>query len=163
LVFLEDYDMNLARYLLQGVDVWLNTPRRPNEASGTSGMKAAMNGVLNFSVLDGWWREGYNGSNGWAIGEDRDYDNPDLQDQADAESLYDSLENQIIPLYYQERSSDGLPGEWIGRMKESMRTISPRYNMHRMVKDYVERLYLPALNSKPILHEFKPVSPELPR
>jgi glycogen phosphorylase len=145
LVFLEDYDMNLARYLLQGVDVWLNTPRRPHEASGTSGMKAAINGVLNFSVLDGWWREGYNGQNGWAIGEDREYDNPDLQDEADAESLYDILENQIVPLYYQERSSDGLPGDWIGRMKESIRTLSPQFSARRMVKEYTERLYLPAL------------------
>ncbi|HZD57597.1 MAG TPA: alpha-glucan family phosphorylase [Anaerolineales bacterium] len=145
LVFLEDYDMNLARYLLQGVDVWLNTPRRPHEASGTSGMKAAMNGVLNFSVLDGWWREGYNGHNGWAIGEDRDYDNPDEQDQSDAESLYDILENQIIPLYYRERSSDGLPGDWIGRMKESIRTIAPQFSVRRMVKEYGERMYLPAM------------------
>lgn len=148
LVFLEDYDMNLARYLLQGVDVWLNTPRRPHEASGTSGMKAAMNGVLNFSVLDGWWREGYNGSNGWAIGEDKDYDNPDLQDARDAESLYDILENQIIPLYYRERSSDGLPGDWIARMKESIRTISPQFSVRRMVKEYAERMYLPAMQPK---------------
>jgi starch phosphorylase len=148
LVFLEDYDMNLARYLLQGVDVWLNTPRRPSEASGTSGMKAAMNGVLNFSVLDGWWREGYNGQNGWAIGGDNEFDNPDEQDQSDVESLYDILENQIIPLYYQERSSDGLPGDWIGKMKESMRTISPQFSVQRMVKEYVEQLYLPAMTPK---------------
>jgi starch phosphorylase len=153
LVFLEDYDMNLARYLTQGVDVWLNTPRRPHEASGTSGMKAAMNGVLNFSVLDGWWREGYNGLNGWAIGEDKDYDNANQQDDADANSLYDTLENQIIPLYYQERSSDGLPGDWIERMKESMRTLSPQFSMRRVVKDYVERLYLPAGQSRPIPEE----------
>jgi starch phosphorylase len=148
LVFLEDYDMNLARYLVQGVDVWLNTPRRPNEASGTSGQKAALNGVLNFSVYDGWWREGYNGQNGWAIGKDVDYDNPDLQDEADAESLYDILENEIIPLYYQERSADGLPGEWIGRMKESIRTLAPQFGMHRMVKEYVDRLYLPAMQKR---------------
>ncbi len=148
LVFLDDYDMNLAHYLIQGVDVWLNTPRRPHEASGTSGMKAAMNGVLNFSVLDGWWREGYNGKNGWAIGDEREFENPDQQDQADAESLYDILENQIIPLYYQERSSDGLPGDWIGQMKESMRTISPQFSVQRMLKEYVDQLYLPALTSK---------------
>jgi starch phosphorylase len=144
LVFLEDYDVDMARYLTQGVDVWLNTPRRPNEASGTSGQKAALNGVLNFSVLDGWWREGYNGRNGWAIGEDMDYENPDLQDEADAESLYDTLENEIIPLFYRERSSDGLPGDWIAMMKESIRTLSPQFSMRRMVKEYVERLYLPA-------------------
>lgn len=145
LVFLEDYDMNLARYLVQGVDVWLNTPRRPNEASGTSGQKAALNGVLNFSVLDGWWREGYNGKNGWAIGEDVDIEDSEQQDEADAESLYDTLENEIIPLYYQERSSDGLPGEWLGRMKESIRTLAPQFSMRRMVLDYVERMYLPAM------------------
>ncbi len=144
LVFLENYDMNLARYLIQGVDVWLNTPRRPHEASGTSGQKAAMNGVLNFSVLDGWWREAYNGRNGWAIGEDKDYNNPDLQDEEDAENLYDTLENSIIPLYYKERSSDGLPGEWIAMMKESIQTLAPQFSMRRMVKEYVERLYLPA-------------------
>jgi glycogen phosphorylase len=94
--------MNLARYLVQGVDVWLNTPRRPNEASGTSGMKAAMNGVLNFSVLDGWWREGYNGRNGWAIGEDRNTTIPYRQDAEDLASLYNTLENEIIPLYYEK-------------------------------------------------------------
>lgn len=144
LVFLEDYDMNLGHLLTQGVDVWMNTPRRPNEASGTSGQKAALNGVLNFSVLDGWWREGYNGQNGWAIGRDVDYENPDLHDEADAESLYDILENEVIPLYYQERSSDGLPGEWINRMKESIRTLGPQFSTRRMVIEYIERLYLPA-------------------
>jgi starch phosphorylase len=153
LVFLEDYDLNLARYLLQGVDVWLNTPRRPYEASGTSGMKAAMNGVLNFSVLDGWWREGYNGYNGWAIGEDREINDPNLQDEIDAKSLYDTLENSIIPLYYEERSSDGLPGDWIARVKESIRTLTPQFSVRRMVKDYSERLYLPAAFSEPAAEE----------
>ena len=153
LVFLEDYDMNLARYLIQGVDVWLNTPRRPHEASGTSGMKAAMNGVLNLSVLDGWWREGYNGKNGWAIGLDIDYDNPNEQDEDDALNLYDILENQIIPLYYKTRSSDGLPGDWIGMMKESIRTLSPQFSMRRMVKEYVEQLYVEALESEAIPQE----------
>ncbi len=147
LVFLEDYDMNLARYLVQGVDVWLNTPRRPNEASGTSGEKAALNGVLNFSVLDGWWREGYNGHNGWAIGDEIDYDNPQLQDQMDAESLYDVLENAIIPLYY-DRSSGNLPVEWIARMKESIRTLAPQFSMRRMVKDYANNLYFPLMDGK---------------
>jgi len=151
LVFLEDYDMNLARYLIQGVDVWLNTPRRPNEASGTSGQKAGLNGVLNFSVLDGWWREGYNGQNGWAIGKDVDYEKPDLQDEADVQSLYDILENEIIPLYYQLRSSDNLPGEWIGRVKESIRTIGPQFSMRRMVKEYVERLYQPEIPEEDIV------------
>jgi glycogen phosphorylase len=143
LVFLEDYDMNLARYLTQGVDVWLNTPRIPNEASGTSGMKAAMNGVLNFSILDGWWREGYNGCNGWAIGDTNQYEDPDQQDQSDAESFYNTLEKEIIPLYYNERSADGLPGDWIARMKESIRTLSPRFSVRRMVKEYTEEMYFP--------------------
>jgi starch phosphorylase len=143
LVFLEDYDMNLARYLVQGVDVWLNTPRRPMEASGTSGQKAALNGVLNFSVLDGWWREGYNGQNGWAIGTDEDYSDPQLQDDADANSLYEILENQIIPLYYRERSADGLPVDWITMMKESLKTLSPRFSVQRMIKDYTSRMYFP--------------------
>jgi len=143
LVFLEDYDMNLARYLVQGVDVWLNTPRRPYEAAGTSGMKAAMNGVLNFSVLDGWWREAYNGHNGWAIGEDNDPD-PEKQDQVDALSLYNTLENEIIPLFY-DRDANNLPREWIDRVKNSLRTVTPQYSTRRMVKEYVERLYLPAL------------------
>ena len=147
LVFLDDYDMNLARYLVQGVDVWMNTPRRPNEASGTSGQKAALNGVLNFSVLDGWWREGYNGKNGWAIGEDKDYEASEQQDAADVRSLYDTLENEIIPLYYLERSSDGLPGEWLARMKESIRTLAPQFGMRRMVKEYLERMYLPVMQS----------------
>ncbi|MGE5124604.1 MAG: alpha-glucan family phosphorylase [Acidobacteriaceae bacterium] len=144
LVFLEDYDMNLARYLVQGVDVWMNTPRRPNEASGTSGQKAALNGVINFSVLDGWWREGYNGSNGWAIGDEQDRQTNEQQDEADAESLYNILENQIIPLYYADRSADGLPGDWIAMMKESIRTLTPLFSIQRMVKEYTERMYLPA-------------------
>ena len=151
LVFLDDYDMCLARYLIQGVDVWMNTPRRPNEASGTSGQKAALNGGLNFSVYDGWWREAYNGKNGWAIGEDIDYREADQQDEADAESLYDILENEIIPLYYQERSSDGLPGEWIARMKESIRTLAPQFSMRRMVKEYLSRMYLPSMQSRELV------------
>ncbi len=145
LVFLENYDMNLARYLVQGVDVWLNTPRRPNEASGTSGQKAGMNGVLNFSVLDGWWREGYNGKNGWAIGSETEYQDPAQQDAADANSLFEVLENEIIPLYYHSRSPDGLPTEWVARMKESIRTIGPHFSMRRMVKEYLERLYIPEM------------------
>ncbi len=143
LVFLEDYDINLARYLVQGVDVWMNNPRRPNEASGTSGMKAALNGVLNFSVLDGWWREAYNGANGWAIGEDADLDH-EVQDQADALSLYKTLEDEIIPLYYSGRNSENIPTDWVARIKESIRTITPQFSTRRMVKEYVEKLYVPA-------------------
>jgi starch phosphorylase len=144
LVFLEDYDMNLARYLVQGVDIWLNTPRRPLEASGTSGMKAALNGVLNFSVLDGWWREAYNGFNGWAIGKDEDTDESDEQDRSDAESLYDTLEHEIVPLYY-ERDPKEISHRWLGRVKESMKTILPRFSTRRMLKEYIDRLYVPAL------------------
>lgn len=147
LVFMEDYDMNIARYLVQGVDVWLNTPRRPNEASGTSGEKAALNGVLNFSVLDGWWREGYNGKNGWAIGDDTDYDDPNQQDDADANSLFDTLENDIIPLYYDSRSADNLPVDWIARQKESIRTLVPQFCTRRMVKEYADVLYAPAMKA----------------
>ena len=118
-------------------------PRRPNEASGTSGQKAAMNGVINFSVLDGWWREGFNGSNGWVIGDDLDRQTNELQDMADAESLYDTLENKIIPLYYTARSADGLPGDWIAMMKELIRTLTPRFSIQRMLKEYTEQMYLP--------------------
>ncbi len=146
LVFLEDYDMNIARYLVQGVDVWLNTPRRPREASGTSGMKAALNGTLNFSVLDGWWREGYNGHNGWAIGDDIvKATDPESQDTADAESLYETLENDIVPLYYEQRSADNLPAEWIARQKESVRTLGGKFSMRRMVKEYMLSMYEPAI------------------
>jgi starch phosphorylase len=144
LVFLEDYDMNMARYLVQGVDVWLNTPRRPYEASGTSGMKAAVNGALNFSVLDGWWREAYNGHNGWAIGEDKEAESQGIQDAKDAEDLYKTLENEIIPLYY-ERDPMDIPREWIAHMKDSMKTNIPQFSTRRMVKEYVERLYVKAL------------------
>ncbi|HUI88001.1 MAG TPA: alpha-glucan family phosphorylase [Anaerolineales bacterium] len=144
LVFLEDYDMNLARYLVQGVDVWMNTPRRPMEASGTSGMKAALNGVLNFSVLDGWWREAFNGHNGWAIGADRDMDAPDSRDHEDAQSLYNTLENEVIPLFY-DRDPKEISHEWIGRIKDSMKTVIPHFSTRRMVKEYVERFYVPAV------------------
>jgi len=145
LVFLEEYDMNLARYLTQGVDVWLNTPLRPNEASGTSGQKAALNGVLNFSVLDGWWREGFDDHNGWAIGQDIESTDPHEQDKLDAQDLYDTLEYEIIPLYYNLRSSDNLPGDWIARMKDSIRTLAPQFSTRRMVREYVEELYLSAM------------------
>jgi starch phosphorylase len=156
LVFLEDYDMNLARYLVQGVDVWMNTPRRPLEASGTSGMKAALNGALNFSILDGWWREAYNGENGWAIGEDRGVDSQaqpeEDQDREDAASLYEVLENEIIPMYY-ERDAKEIPHQWVGRIKNSMKTISPQFSTRRMVKEYIERLYVPALKEDPLAHK----------
>ncbi len=144
LVFLEDYDINVARYMVQGVDVWLNTPRRPMEACGTSGMKAALNGVLNFSVLDGWWREAYNGRNGWAIGEDKDPEAQEIQDQADALSLYATLENEIVPLFY-DRDANWIPQDWVDHIKNNMRTIIPRFGTRRMLKEYVERLYMLAV------------------
>ena len=148
LVFLEDYDMNIARYLVQGVDVWMNTPRRPNEASGTSGMKAAMNGVLNFSILDGWWREAYNGKNGWAIGDDREYNDLDEQDAADAESLYNTLENEIVPMYYKNHTLFSPTDEWPNRIKESLRTLIPQFGIRRMVKEYMNDLYYPAIKEQ---------------
>ena len=146
LVFLEDYDMNIARYLVQGVDVWLNNPRKPREASGTSGMKAALNGVLNFSILDGWWREGYNGRNGWAIGENTpDNIDPAEQDRLDALSLYETLENEIVPLFYDQRSADNMPVDWIARVKENIRTLAGQFSTRRMLKEYMSQLYEPAI------------------
>jgi starch phosphorylase len=144
LVFVEDYDMNLARYLVQGVDVWLNTPRRPLEASGTSGMKAGLNGALNFSILDGWWREAYNGRNGWSIGDDKNTEVTEAQDSADAQDMYNKLENEIIPMYY-ERDINNIPVEWVSRMKESIKTVTPQFSTRRMVKEYTEMLYSKAL------------------
>ena len=143
IVFLENYDMNVARYLVQGVDVWLNTPRRPYEASGTSGMKAACNGVLNCSVLDGWWVEGYSPDVGWAIGRGETYSDAAYQDHVESQALYDILEKQIIPLFY-HRTLDNLPREWIARMKNSMRKLAPVFNTNRMVRDYTHMFYVPA-------------------
>jgi starch phosphorylase len=146
LVFVEDYDSYIARRLVQGVDLWLNHPLRPLEASGTSGMKLAPNGGLNLSVLDGWWREGYNGNNGWAIGPEMENGTIEFQNEVDAGSLYQLLENQIIPLYYAK--PDGkLPLAWLQLMRESIRSVTPVFNTHRMVKEYTERLYIPAAKS----------------
>jgi len=144
MVFIEDYDMNVARYLVQGVDVWMNTPRRPYEASGTSGMKSALNGGLNFSILDGWWREAFNGKNGWAIGEERVYDTNEAQDEADSHSLFDILENQIVPLYY-ARDEDGMPADWLQWAKESIMTVAPRFSTRRMLKQYINEMYAPLI------------------
>jgi starch phosphorylase len=143
IVFIENYDCNVARHLVQGVDVWLNTPRRPYEASGTSGMKAAANGVLNCSVLDGWWVEGYRPDLGWAIGRGEQYADPNVQDQVESQALYDLLEKQIVPLFY-NRSADNLPREWIARMKNCMRELAPVFNTNRMVRDYTEKFYVPS-------------------
>jgi len=143
IVFLEDYDISVARYMVQGVDVWLNTPRRPLEASGTSGMKAAVNGVLNVSVLDGWWDEGYSPDVGWAIGSGELYDDPEEQDRVECDALFNLLENEIVPMFY-ERDRNGLPVEWIAKMKASISKLGAFFNTQRMVQEYTESCYLPA-------------------
>jgi starch phosphorylase len=141
--FIEDYDINVGRFLVQGVDVWLNNPRRPLEASGTSGQKVVLNGGLNLSVLDGWWAEAYDGSNGFAIGTGRTHSNMDVHDSRDGEDLYRVLHDEVIPLFYQ-RNSDGLPLGWIKRMKRTIRTLGWRFNADRMVMDYTLKGYIPA-------------------
>jgi starch phosphorylase len=143
MVFLEDYDMVIARYMVQGVDVWLNTPRRPLEASGTSGMKAALNGALNLSILDGWWVEGYNPNTGWAIGKGEEYGDEKYQDEVESDALYDLLEKEIVPLFY-TRGADDLPRGWVAKMKGSMRSICPEFNTNRMVRNYAEKGYMRA-------------------
>jgi starch phosphorylase len=143
IVFIEDYDMNVARYLVEGVDVWLNTPRRPREASGTSGMKAVANGVLNLSILDGWWAEAYTPEYGWAIGHGEEYEDPAYQDAVESAALYDALEKEVVPLFY-ARGRDGLPRGWIAKMKASMRALAPFFSTNRMVQEYATSLYLPA-------------------
>jgi starch phosphorylase len=142
-VFVEDYDINVGRFLVQGVDVWLNNPRRPLEASGTSGQKVVLNGGLNLSVLDGWWAEAYDGLNGFAIGTGRTHSNMDVHDTRDGAALYKVLRDEVIPLYY-ERDRDGLPRGWIRRMKRTIRTLGWRFNADRMVMDYALRAYVPA-------------------
>jgi starch phosphorylase len=145
IVFLENYDMEIARYMVQGCDVWLNTPLRPLEASGTSGMKAQVNGVLNLSTLDGWWDEAWLlGSDvGWAIGHGETYSDPAYQDQVEAEALYELLEHEIVPAFY-DRRVDGVPAKWVARMKVSIARLCPEFNMHRMVLQYVNEYYVPA-------------------
>jgi starch phosphorylase len=138
--------MNRARYLVQGVDVWLNVPRRLNEASGTSGMKAALNGVPHLSVRDGWWYEGYNKANGWAIGDGPKTYSPEEEDRMDAEALYKLLEEELVPLYY-DRDRGGVPHGWVSIIKEAIRTIVPKFCARRMMKDYTEQLYVPAAGS----------------
>ncbi len=142
LVFVEDYDINVARHLVQGVDMWLNTPIKPMEASGTSGMKAGMNGVLNLSVLDGWWPESYNGENGWAITAGDLYENFDMKKSAEAMQIYDLLEDEITELYY-DKGNSYFPGNWVKRMKQSMYTVGMNFNMHRMLREYFYKYYLP--------------------
>jgi starch phosphorylase len=144
-VFIEDYDMSVARQLVQGVDVWLNTPRRPMEASGTSGMKVAFNGGLNMSVLDGWRCEGYKGNNGWAIGRGEVYDDIEYQNEVEGRAIYDLLEKEIVPLFY-DRGADGIPREWVSCMKASMQSLCPVFSTDRMVREYTERCYLPSFD-----------------
>lgn len=145
-LFLENYDIDMARYLVAGVDIWLNTPRRPHEASGTSGEKAAICGVPHFSILDGWWAEGYNGRNGWPIGSEVTYNDEGVQDETDALSFYETLEHDILPLFF-ERSVDNVPNEWIQLMKESIRSCAPSFSFRRMLVDYSEKLYFPAMKA----------------
>ena len=143
-LLIEDYDMEVGRIMVQGADVWLNNPRRPKEASGTSGMKVAMNGGLNLSILDGWWPEGFNGHNGWAIGEEKEYNDQALQDREDAMSLYDVLENTVIPSFF-DCNQAGLPLGWLEMAKQAIASCTPTFHSHRQVRDYVQQLYCKAL------------------
>jgi starch phosphorylase len=146
LVFLEDYDMEMGRMLVQGCDLWLNTPRRPQEASGTSGQKAPINGVVNLSVPDGWWAEGFRGDNGWSIGGTDAPSDAEAQDREDAAALYAALEGDVIPRFF-ERDAEGMPQRWIETMKASIESVVPHFSAHRMVRDYVERFYVPTAAS----------------
>lgn len=140
IVFLENYDINVARHMISGVDVWLNNPRRPMEASGTSGMKIIIHGGLNLSIQDGWWREGYNGENGWSIGGDAHMPDTEKQDEHDANLLYEILTQQVIPEFY-DRDEFGIPRKWLQRVRKSMETLIPEFNTDRMVSDYVMKYY----------------------
>ncbi len=151
-VFLENYDMNIARYMVEGCDVWLNNPRRPLEASGTSGMKVIANGGLNFSVLDGWWDEAFDPKYGWKIGNGEEYADPDYQDEVESRLIYDTLEKEIVPLFY-ERGEDQLPRKWISMMKASMRDLGPIFNTNRMVEEYTTKFYLTADKKRNYLKE----------
>jgi starch phosphorylase len=159
IIFVEDYDFGVARHLVQGCDVWLNTPRRPLEACGTSGQKVVLNGGLNLSVLDGWWAEAYDGENGFAIGEEHVPADAAVQDARDAASLYDVLENKIIPLYY-HRDGATVPHAWVARMKRAVVTLAAYFNADRMVRDYVRECYLPAAggvsSAMPGMHSTQP-------
>lgn len=156
-VFIEDYDMRIARALVSGVDIWLNTPRRPHEASGTSGMKAAANGALNVSILDGWWAEAWHDHArdvGWAIGRGEEYEDGE-GDEIEADALYDLLEREVVPLYFQRDPHDGLPRQWIARMKNAISFLAPEFNTLRMVREYTERFYAPSIERARQLSEDK--------
>ena len=142
---LENYNIAMSRYLISGVDVWLNNPRRPMEASGTSGQKASVNGVINFSVLDGWWAEGYNQENGWTIGSNAEYDSYEAQDVADSQSMYRTLEEKIVPIYY-EKDKNGISKKWIAKMKNSIISTGGKYSTSRMLIDYTNNYYIPLCN-----------------
>jgi alpha-glucan phosphorylase-like protein len=147
ITFIEDYDMEVGRMLVQGCDVWLNTPRRPQEASGTSGEKSPINGGINLSIPDGWWAEGHADGNGWAIGGSEGTEDVAEQDAADAAELYRLLEDEVVPCFY-EKDDDGLRRRWIRMMKASIRSVVPQFSAHRMVRDYVEKCYLPAASRR---------------
>jgi starch phosphorylase len=147
IVFLEDYDINVARRLVQGVDVWLNAPRRPQEACGTSGMKALFNGVLNMSALDGWWAESYDGESGFAFGGGREHADDGEQYRQDAASLYSVLENEVLPMYYNKNAA-GIPCEWVGRMKRAIENLAWRFNADRMLLQYACECYLPIVGAE---------------
>jgi starch phosphorylase len=147
IAFVDDYDLHVAHLLVQGCDVWLNNPRKPLEASGTSGMKAAMNGVLHLSIGDGWWAEGYNGSNGWTIEGTPASTEQDAVDAADADALYRMLEDDVVSAFY-DRDARGIPRRWVAMVKQSIFTVTPRFSTRRMLKDYVERAYAPAVKHK---------------
>jgi len=147
IAFIEDYGEQFAQYMVHGVDVWLNNPLPPLEASGTSGMKAGLNGAINLSIMDGWWIEGFTGKNGWAFGQDEISDN---RDQRDAEAIYQILENEVIPLYYKV-SSDGIPYGWVNVMKASIKSVGSRFSARRMVKEYCKKFYTPALEKARIV------------
>ena len=147
-VFLSDYDMQLTEQLVQGVDVWINTPRRPWEACGTSGMKVLVNGGINLSELDGWWAEAYTPDVGWALGDGQEHGDDPAWDAAEAEALYDLLEREVIPEFY-ARDEHGIPTAWVARMRESMAQLTPRFSAHRAVREYTEQRYLPAASRLP--------------
>jgi starch phosphorylase len=148
--FLEGYDLHVAHFLVQGCDVWLNNPRKPMEASGTSGMKAAINGTPNLSIGDGWWAEAYNGKNGWLIEGHADPNDHGAQDWADAQSLYDLLENHVVPAFC-ERDASGIPRRWVEIVRQSMMTVLPAFCTRRMVKEYVSEVYLPAVRATGVM------------
>jgi starch phosphorylase len=147
--FVDDYDLHVAHFLVQGCDVWLNNPRKPLEASGTSGMKAAINGTPNLSIGDGWWAEGYTGENGWLIEGQADPNDHGAQDWADAQAMYSLLEDRLVPMFY-DRDANGIPTRWLQVVKQSIRTVLPRFSTRRMVKEYVQTMYLPSLRREPV-------------